>query len=299
MKLTLQDRLIMEKIARIDRQLNEASDEEVLRQLKAPMRRLERFAKNLKGLESLGAYIDGVKKEAMKYAAGPDSKIPGASRVNRLFSRNVMKKIDKAVKSLQQLQRVVHDIAPIAPNIEPGEMHDETVRRLIKKRLKAIRKQFKNNDAIVNELEETLMHLTPKQMKSFGKRPLNLSSEQDKAIHGDEPDEAPEGDSEGPDAADKPEAPEAPDAAGKPEDAEEAEGTEDEPVDDAVVDEIKRGQDELFQRLRSGEINFREYVYHLQKLLKDAQPEEGPEPKPAGGGEGKPAPGGAADDVGT
>jgi len=290
MKKTLQDRLLQERIADVDRQLNE-SDEDVLRQLAPKLRRLEKIANNLGGIASVTSIIQAAKQEAIAYAEKGSMK----RGVNWFTGGNAIKKIDKLSTGLKNLLGFVQSLGAVVPEIKDGEEHDSKALSLIRRGLGKVKGNFLDAN-VKEELYKTLSHLTPKQMKSFGKRPLNLSKGQSAAIQGTDPDELETGDSEKPKPTDKPKPADDPKPTNDPKD------TEKEQVDPEVIKAIKQKQLELLAKFTGGHMSMQDYVAAVTELLADKAgdvpeqepPKETPKEEPQGGGGEAPS---ATDDI--
>jgi len=193
---TLKDRLLAERARTADKLLNE-SDEDVLDEIQTGLAHLDRVSKNLKGIVAIEKIIDDAKRAALNYVE------KGAFK--RAFSRNVMKKIDGLADELTSMMILIRKLGQVAPNLPEDGVHDGKMASMIRKAVGRIKTKFLGK-AIKRTITATLLRLTPKQLKSFGRRPLNLSADQEKAINDSEiePVQATNNSPEKPDDSDGP-----------------------------------------------------------------------------------------------
>ena len=177
---TLNDRLFIEQVHTVENKLNEASDEDILRDVQAKINRLERVSKNILQIKSLKLVIDSVKEEVLSYA--------DKGRFKRAFSKNVFNKIDKLIDGLTSLMTLVRQLGNVAPDLADGESHSGKMKSMIDKGISRVKADFLKGD-VLESVKATLMVLSPKQLKSFGQRPLSLTPAQQSAVGNDQPED--------------------------------------------------------------------------------------------------------------
>ena len=177
---TLNDRLFIEQVHTVENKLNEASDEDILRDVQAKINRLERVSKNILQIKSLKLVIDSVKEEVLSYA--------DKGRFKRAFSKNVFNKVDKLIDGLTSLMTLVRQLGNVAPDLADGESHSGKMKSMIDKGISRVKADFLKGD-VLESVKATLMVLSPKQLKSFGQRPLSLTPAQQSAVGNDQPED--------------------------------------------------------------------------------------------------------------
>ena len=212
---TLHERFLAERVRTVDNKLNEASDEETLREINPKIKRLQKVAQNLESIITVKNIIDDAKAEALKYVSG--------GRWGRATSRSAIKKIDKLTAGITNLMSFVRQLGNVAPDLEDGDEYSGKMATMISKGLGRMEGDFLQTD-VKEELNTVLMHLTPKQLQTFGARKLTLTSAQQNAINGQHPDSSE--DTEGTEGAEDTEGTEGAEDTEGTEGAEGAEGTE-------------------------------------------------------------------------